>query len=124
MCGITGLLSITGNDCELESNLRRMAYSIKHRGPDNTGFWSDSDVLFKVAHQRLSIIDLSNSGNQPMLSNSGRYVIALNGEIYNHDKLRNELENSNHNLSWRGHSDTEVLLSLIEEYGIKQASIT
>ena len=121
MCGITGLLATSGNSLELETELKKMSSFIKHRGPDNKGLWSDPNVLFKLAHQRLSIIDLSSTGNQPMISHSGRYVIALNGEIYNHRELKIDIERSKLSIPWRGHSDTEILLELIELYGIKEA---
>ena len=123
MCGISGLLGFSGNDSELDTELRKMVSCLRHRGPDNTGFWNDPKVGFKIAHQRLSIIDVSDSGNQPMISNSGRYVIALNGEIYNHNYLRKELEKSNSSVFWKGHSDTEVLLEMIDRYGLKKALV-
>ena len=123
MCGIAGLLSSKRNDLDLDNELKKMVTSIQHRGPDNTGFWNDSDLPFKMAHQRLSIIDLNITGNQPMISHSGRYVLTLNGEIYNHKQLRFELEKSYHISNWRGHSDTEVFLELIEELGVKTALI-
>ena len=69
-----------------------MAIALNHRGPDNTGFWYDTNKSIYLSHNRLSIIDLTNAGNQPMISHSGRYVISYNGEIYNHYHLKKELE--------------------------------
>ncbi len=108
--------------------VRNMANAIVHRGPDNTGIWSDPQAGITLGHQRLSIVDLSAAGHQPMVSSSGRYVIAFNGEIYNHLELRTELDNSSNSsphlglvsakLKWRGHSDTETLLAGFERWGV------
>jgi len=94
--------------------LKCMGNSIVSRGPDHGGIWCD-DTKIAFAHRRLSILDLSPAGHQPMHSYSGRYVIIFNGEIYNHLDLRKELKNHN----WRGHSDTETLLEAFEEWGIE-----
>jgi asparagine synthase (glutamine-hydrolysing) len=112
MCGIAGYFG--RGQCS--SFLKRMAGAIASRGPDDAGFWHD-DAEIGVAHRRLSILDLSPAGHQPMTSISGRYVTAFNGEIYNHLELRRELTNTN----WRGHSDTETLLAAVEEWGIEAA---
>ncbi|MEX2600153.1 MAG: asparagine synthase (glutamine-hydrolyzing) [Balneolaceae bacterium] len=119
MCGIAGVLGF--GDCLREESLRSMAASLRHRGPDADGIWSDADAGIGFAHTRLSILDLSPAGNQPMISPSGRYVIVFNGEIYNHRDLREELETSGDITSWRGHSDTETLLAAIETWGMKRA---
>lgn len=95
--------------------LRAMTDAIAHRGPDDTGVWSDQSAGLGLAHRRLSILDLSPAGHQPMFSASGRYVIAFNGEIYNHLELRAELPA----LPWRGHADTETLLAAIDAWGLK-----
>ncbi|MEY3879821.1 MAG: hypothetical protein RIQ94_616, partial [Pseudomonadota bacterium] len=118
MCGFTGYLSSTipNNTVEL---LQRMGDVIAHRGPDDSGVWSDDDAGVGLAHRRLSIVDLSPAGHQPMLSVSGRYVIAFNGEIYNHLMLRAELETGSHAPNWRGHSDTETLLASFDAWGIE-----
>jgi asparagine synthase (glutamine-hydrolysing) len=92
-----------------------MANAITYRGPDDHGVWIDENREVSLAHRRLSILDLSPAGHQPMHSSSGRYVIAFNGEIYNHLEIRNLLTNAN----WRGHSDTETLLAAFEEWGIE-----
>jgi asparagine synthase (glutamine-hydrolysing) len=96
-----------------------MADQLTHRGPDDSGTWCDSESGYAVSHRRLSIIDLSPNGHQPMLSASSRWVLAYNGEIYNHLELRQRLEDRSEAPSWRGHSDTETLLACIEAWGIE-----
>jgi asparagine synthase (glutamine-hydrolysing) len=96
-----------------------MIRALAHRGPDDEGVWIDSDAKIALGHRRLSIIDLSAAGHQPMVSPSGRYVITFNGEIYNHADLRRELEAQGHEVSWCGHSDTETLLAGFDVWGIK-----
>ena len=115
MCGIAGFISTSGYNSE---NLLEMAKTLSHRGPDDQGFWINPDDGIGLAHTRLSILDLSPAGHQPMESSSGRYVMIYNGEIYNHKDLLKDLESIKpRNL--RGHSDTEILLLGIEEWGIK-----
>jgi asparagine synthase (glutamine-hydrolysing) len=92
-----------------------MCARISHRGPDDLGVWSDPESGLTLGHRRLSIVDLSPQGHQPMISTSGRYVVVFNGEIYNHLELRAGLEPQ----SWRGHSDTETLLACFERHGIE-----
>jgi asparagine synthase (glutamine-hydrolysing) len=118
MCGFTGYLNaaVPINAVEL---LQRMGNTITHRGPDDSGIWHDNKAGIGLAHRRLSIVDLSPAGHQPMPSGSGRYVIAFNGEIYNHPILRAELETSGYAPSWRGHSDTETLLASFDAWGIE-----
>ena len=96
-----------------------MAGCIAHRGPDGTGAWADPDHQVGFGHNRLAIIDLSPAGDQPMQSASGRYVIAYNGEVYNHEQLRHRLHEEGRSINWRGHSDTETLLAGIEAWGIR-----
>lgn len=107
-----------------------MTDAITHRGPDDDGVWVDSTDGIALGHRRLSIVDLSPQGHQPMTSSSGRYVIAFNGEIYNHRALRAELEcdhsqsslaSAEGEINWRGHSDTEVMLAAFERWGIEGA---
>jgi len=119
MCGIVGILSKAAIDPPL---LMRMAGRIAHRGPDDFGFWHDPEVAIAFGHRRLSILDLSAQGHQPMASSDGRYVISFNGEIYNHSDLRREVEHrSAPDGGWRGHSDTEVLVEAIRAWGLPAA---
>jgi asparagine synthase (glutamine-hydrolysing) len=113
MCGIAGLLSET-QFSEAEQILLRMASAISHRGPNDSGVWASRDEGVYLAHRRLSILDVSSAGHQPMISKSSRYVISFNGEIYNHLELRKKLSN----VSWFGHSDTETVLVCFEEWGV------
>ena len=93
MCGIAGLWQPRCDSAEaLEAIAGAMARAIRHRGPDDSGLWSDPASGFAVAHQRLAVVDLSPAGHQPMKSATGRYVIVFNGEIYNHRALRLQLE--------------------------------
>jgi asparagine synthase (glutamine-hydrolysing) len=119
MCGFVGFLGGVFSEEQkgVESLLKRMADTITYRGPDDEGYWSDADQRIALGHRRLSILDLSPAGHQPMVSSSGRYVIAFNGEAYNHMALRQELGVT----SWRGHSDTETLLAGFDEWGIQGA---
>ncbi len=121
MCGIAGFFD-TGasrNRKEMEDIARRMAATLNHRGPDSGDIWQDADVPLVIAHRRLSVIDLSDEGKQPMSSASDRYVIAYNGEIYNHPELRRELETKG--IKFRGKSDTETLLAAIDKWGLAEA---
>ncbi len=92
-----------------------MGAAIRHRGPDDAGIWRDADAGVALVHRRLSILDLSPSGHQPMQSGSGRYVVAFNGEIYNHLDLRASLQS----VAWRGRSDTETLLAGFDAWGVR-----
>ena len=114
MCGIAGIFSLDGANHNLSEISNGMANKLLHRGPDNVGAWSNVGKTISLGHTRLSILDLSCFGNQPMCSPSGRYTIVFNGEIYNHLKLRKMMDFSN----WRGTSDTETLLAAFEEWGI------
>jgi len=117
MCGIVGYLHRDG--IVTAAVAERMAMRIQHRGPDDTGVWLDEEAGLALAHRRLSIIDLSPAGHQPMVSASGRFVIVYNGEVYNFRDLRDEIEQGRIAPAWRGHSDTEVLLAVIEAWGVK-----
>ena len=117
MCGINGFYSKSLNT--FDNIIVKMNSAISHRGPDNNGIWSDKNLGIVFGHQRLSIIDLSIAGNQPMRSNSGRFILTYNGEIYNHLEIRKELQKSNSNIKWQGNSDTETLLEAIDFWGIE-----
>jgi len=118
MCGITGFLKLGLVEGDEAVGLA-MADAIRYRGPDSHGLWTDKDAGVLLGHRRLAIVDLSEAGHQPMLSVSGRYVLAFNGEVYNHQQLRQQLAaQSPTALQWRGHSDTETLLACIDAWGL------
>jgi len=118
MCGIVGFFSADGHNHQ--NIVVDMMDAIKHRGPDDEGFWHNSESNVYLGHRRLSVVDLSSLGHQPMTSCSDRYVIVFNGEIYNHLLLRKSLKKSGVNITWRGHSDTETLLACIDTWGLKK----
>lgn len=119
MCGFTGFyLNHEQSELDLKNIVSEMADTLEHRGPDDKGVWCDPANGLALGHRRLSIIDLSPSGHQPMTSRNNQYVIVLNGEIYNHIELRNELDLLNPDHKWNGHSDTETLLAAFEEWGV------
>ena len=117
MCGIAGLVATEKFDCDIEKMLTPMANQLVHRGPDDRGHFLDLPLHIALSHQRLAVQDLSQAGHQPMQSSSGRFVIVFNGEIYNHNKLRQNLLGSAFKSNWLGHSDTETLLAGIETWG-------
>jgi asparagine synthase (glutamine-hydrolysing) len=117
MCGINGFYSKSAST--YDNIIVKMNQAIAHRGPDANGYWVDKNSGINLGHQRLSIIDLSISGSQPMQSNSGRFVLVYNGEIYNHLEIREELKKSNSDIKWIGTSDTETLLEAIDFWGIE-----
>jgi asparagine synthase (glutamine-hydrolysing) len=121
MCGIAGWIDLKGRTDRhgLEFIAARMADSLSHRGPDDHGVWADPETGVALGHRRLSILDLSLAGHQPMLSSNGQFVISYNGEIYNCDEIRQELQKANPRLGFRGHSDTEVMLAAFEQWGIE-----
>jgi asparagine synthase (glutamine-hydrolysing) len=135
MCGFAGFICSSSSlpFAEWPVLLQRMGDAIRHRGPDDSGVWCDADSGIGLSHRRLSILDLSPAGHQPMASASGRYVIAFNGEIYNHLEIRRELdlslqlmshssiekEQEKPRVKWRGHSDTETLLAGFDAWGIE-----
>ncbi len=121
MCGITGFWSGGAFAGSLGDTVLAMAAAASHRGPDDQGQWSDADAGVALGHRRLSIIDLSPEGHQPMASPGGRYQIVFNGEIYNFAQIRREVDAERPGLRFRGHSDTEVMLAAIEAWGLEPA---
>lgn len=118
MCGIAGAWAPRAEDADVLHALgTTMGTAIAHRGPDDSGTWVDAAAGLVLSHRRLSILDLGPLGHQPMASADGRWQLAYNGEIYNHAALRRELEASGH--GFRGHSDTEVLVAAIAQWGIE-----
>ena len=120
MCGICGLL-LPEDSRILSGTVQKMSEALHHRGPDDVGIWADPEAGVAMGHRRLSIIDLSPAGAQPMMSPCGRYVIAFNGEIYNHLALREDLETIGAAPSWKGTSDTETLLAAATHWGLREA---
>src|SRR2546425_7432443 len=109
MCGITGFLDLRpATRANRETMLRAMTNSLLHRGPDDNGVWVDAEAGIALGHRRLAIIDLSPAGHQPMMSADGRFVISYNGELYNFQELRIELEALG--CQFRSRTDTEVIL--------------
>lgn len=121
MCGIAGYCETVPRSTreELEATAAAMAATLHHRGPNDSGVWTDPSAGIALAHRRLSILDLSPLGHQPMHSGSGRYALSFNGEIYNFRAVRSELECLGH--TFRGHSDTEIMLASFSQWGIRQA---
>ncbi len=114
MCGITGFVSL--NSCD-EMIISKMTNTLYSRGPDHQSYWTENSGSISLGHTRLSILELSRYGNQPMISRNKRFVISFNGEIYNHLDIRNNL-NQKTNINWRGTSDTETILESFSLIGI------
>jgi asparagine synthase (glutamine-hydrolysing) len=122
MCGIAGLLRPGGGDeSGLSAIAGRMTDALAYRGPDGAGYWTDARAGVAFGHRRLSVLDLSQAGSQPMHSDCGRFTVTFNGEIYNHLDIRAELEAAGSAPNWRGHSDTETLLCAVRHWGIEAA---
>lgn len=122
MCGFAGMFEPSASmGDDLAALVRRMAATLRHRGPDDGAEWADPAMGVALGFRRLAILDLSAAGRQPMLSPSGRFVISFNGEVYNAPALRRELEDAGEAPAFRGHSDTEVMLAAIEAWGLEQA---
>ena len=121
MCGIVGCYHKKSYNLNKE-NFLTITEKLKNRGPDNLGYceFNFESSKLRFGHRRLSILDLSQAGNQPMVSSTGRYTIVYNGEIYNHNELRSKIDTES-KINWRGTSDTETLLYLIEKMGIEIA---
>ncbi|MDC1387059.1 asparagine synthase (glutamine-hydrolyzing), partial [Candidatus Thioglobus sp.] len=121
MCGIAGIYSPNISHNKLINIAENMASAIYKRGPDDEGVWIDVNANIALSHRRLSIIDLSDNGRQPMKSHCGKFTMVFNGEIYNHNELRRQLNNLGDKPSWKGNSDSEVLLCGIAKWGLKLA---
>jgi asparagine synthase (glutamine-hydrolysing) len=121
MCGFAGYWDHSGRQSneELLHQATVMAETLWHRGPDHGGAWADAEVGIAFGFRRLSVVDLSTAGHQPMHSANGHYVVVFNGEIYNFKSLRRDLEDHGH--VFRGHSDTEVLLAAVSEWGLESS---
>lgn len=119
MCGLVGFLNSDACQYDPMAIISKMTDALIHRGPDDGATWVHQNQDLALGHRRLSIIDLSSSGQQPMHSRDGRYVLVYNGEVYNFIELRKHLETKRHRFT--GHSDTEVILALITEYGLERA---
>ena len=117
MCGISGLIGWQGSTNDGLTTINKMCETLNHRGPDDRGIWKDQNSKIFLGHNRLSILDLSSLGKQPMISKCERYVISYNGEIYNHLLIRQMLKKER-NISWSGTSDTETLLECISYFGL------
>ena len=122
MCGIAGLVHLTGaaNSSETKASATAMIKTIAHRGPDGEGIWCDYEARLALAHRRLSVIDLTEAGRQPMLSHSGRFVMSYNGEIYNFLAMKASLEDRFGAMAWRGRTDSEVLLECCAHLGLRE----
>ena len=118
MCGIAGFIGYRTGDCVAIA--QRMIKTLHHRGPDDSGIWTDQACGTALAHARLSILDLSPTGHQPMISQGERFVISFNGEIYNYRSLRQEIEGAG--VIFKGRSDTEVMLACINQWGLEEAT--
>jgi len=120
MCGIAGFVKVGGfSEADARRTIDAQTGTLFHRGPDDGGTWLDPDAGVALGHRRLSVLDLSPAGHQPMVSATGRYVVVLNGEIYNHLDIRARLDGAESAPAWRGHSDTETLLASIDRWGIE-----
>lgn len=121
MCGISGFIDSrpSRSEQELRALVRSMSTMLRHRGPDDEGVWTDPGAGIALGFRRLAILDLTAAGHQPMMSSSGRQVMVFNGEVYNHPELRQDLGRVG--ATFRGHSDTEVLLEAIQRWGVPEA---
>ncbi len=121
MCGIAGFIADSWGWDQRTELINKMNNCLIHRGPDAEGIWLDEQSGVTLGHRRLSIQDLSPCGAQPMMSHSGRFVMVYNGEIYNAADLNAVLKQAGHDVTWRGTSDTEILLEAMEHLGIEKA---
>ena len=118
MCGIAGLIGFEESEDTVLDIIKNIQSSLYHRGPDSKGSWILNKYKIIFIHTRLSILDLSKNGNQPMQSSCGRYTVSFNGEIYNHLKIREILKLHKNNINWKGTSDTETLVESFSILGI------
>jgi len=119
MCGFAGVLTTRARDVALGRSVCRMIEPLAHRGPDDRGVWADDDAGIALGFRRLAILDLSPQGHQPMWSPSKRFIAVFNGEVYNFEDLRSELEGLG--FRFRGRSDTEVVLTAFDQWGVSGA---
>lgn len=120
MCGFSGFLFASPQSFNFEPVLKKMGTAMQHRGPDASGQWFDETKGIGFVHVRLSILELSAAGAQPMFSSREQFVLSFNGEIYNHLSLRTQLESEKGAIQWRGHSDTETLLECFATWGVEK----
>jgi asparagine synthetase B (glutamine-hydrolysing) len=123
MCGLAGFIDTSGEKDNqlLAAVVSEMAKTLRHRGPDDDATWTDAQTGIALGFRRLAILDLTESGRQPMHSRCERYVIVFNGEIYNHGELRQQLEVEGH--PFRGRSDTEVILTAVSQWGLSMVCL-
>ncbi|ANH99320.1 asparagine synthase (glutamine-hydrolyzing) [Pseudomonas koreensis] len=124
MCGFSGFFTPTADASSSIDLLKKMGDALLHRGPDDHGEWLGAEGCIGLSHRRLAIVDISAAGHQPMSSKCGRYVIAFNGEIYNHLDLREQLSGEGWTEAWNGHSDTETLLACFTRWGVEKTLAT
>jgi len=119
MCGIAGFLDVASSYApdQFDRLAGDMATALRRRGPDDQGVWSDAEAGIALAHRRLSIVDLSQAGHQPMISANGRFAMVYNGEVYSFREIRADLEARGH--VFRGHSDSEVILESVAAFGVE-----
>jgi len=116
MCGIAGIWDFNGKNENMENTIKSMTNTLAHRGPDDAGFYTNVKNNIALGHRRLSIIDLSTHGHQPMSNDNKNIWITYNGEIYNFIEIKKELESLGY--AFKSHSDTEVILKSYEEWGL------
>lgn len=121
MCGVAGFWNYSGLESNLDQTVivKKMADTLTSRGPDDIGTWSEDSSNIHMSHRRLSILDLSSAGHQPMSSPCGRFTIVYNGEIYNYLEIKKEIQKNYSDVRWLGHSDTEVLIIAISKWGVE-----
>lgn len=121
MCGLVGCVAFSKDHHQgIYDDVREMTSALSHRGPDSSGFWYDTNSGVALGHRRLSILDLSDAGSQPFMSSCGRWILVFNGEIYNHQSLRNSDYFRDSPVEWRGNSDTETIVALIAKIGFEK----